>query len=472
MNKSKKPINTKLFIITIMALFITSILLFVIYAVMQVKKPDKKAPAASPSAVPTEEAVNKNETAMLAVIREADSELYVITLTNAETGETDMYTYTGATDVKDKYGKILSAKQLEIGEMVDVIYDQISKRISKIQISSEIWEYSGIKNLLFNTEKQVISFLGDRYKYDDGILVLDNGEETILDGFNKRDAFTIRGYGYKICSIVLTRGHGYLKLMDAEKFIGGNIYIGNRIWKQIVEDMVITVPEGVYDVTVEYGDYSGTEAVKINRHETITFYAGGYAPAAESTGRVYYNIFPDGANLYIDNILRDYSGPIELTYGLHTVEVTMGGYKTYTRSITINKTESSYSISLSQTLPGEEDTSSTGNESNNGSQAEISAAPTGKPSNNTEGTSGNDTTSEVPVKIDDDRTITIFYTSGTEVYFDGTYVGEVENGRLVVPKYIGTFEIDLYLEGYDIVSYTMEVADDNENVEITIPGLN
>lgn len=148
----------------------------------------------------------------------------------------------------------------------------------------------------------------------------------------------------------------------------------------------------------------------------------------------------------------------------------MGGYRTYTGNITVDKTENSFTVTLSQTPVGEEDNPY---DIDNGDEY-ISQNPdlTPGPTRPDEGNrpSEGDTTSEMPVKIDDELTITIYCTNGTEVYFNGTYMGEVANGKLVVPKYIGTFEIDLYLEGYDIVPYTMEVEDDNENVEITLPG--
>lgn len=498
MNKNKKALNSNKIIILLMSLFSISILLLVANAFIQDNNKEKKPSSnASSDIEPTEAPYNKNETSMLAVICEVDSDLYIMNLTNAETGETDMYTYTGGTDIKDKFGKILSAKQLKKGEMADVVYDSISNRVTKIQISSDIWEYNGMNGLLFNTDKRVISFLGDRYIYDDGLLVLNKGKETVLEGFIKRDVFTIRGYGHKVCSITLTRGHGYLRLMDAESFIGGSIYVGHRIWEQIEEGMVLTVPEGVYDVTIESGKYKGMETVKISRDETVTFYAGGYGAVAESTGRVSFNINPEGAHLYIDNVLRDYGSPVELSYGLHTVEASLGGFRTYTGTITVDRTDSGHSITLSQASQEEIDIADAGNDGevyephddewagsvldNNSEQTGDDSVPdntsehariTSVPDNTSEqggNTSSGSTSSGSYIKIDREKTITLYYVDGTEVYFDGTYVGEVSGGKLVVPKYIGTYDIDLYSEDKGKVNYIMEVDDDGENVEITIP---
>lgn len=485
MKKSTGLFNSNKFIITVMSLFIITILILAVTALTQDKNKEKEPSVkTTPSASPTEAAENKNEGNMLVVIREIDSELYVMSLTDADTGETSMYTYTAATDVRDKYGKVLSAKQLNKGEMADIVYDTVSNRISKIQISSDVWEYNGLNSLLFNTKKKVITFLGDRYYYDDGILVLDGSLETDLDGFIKKDVFTIRGYGYKICSVTLTRGHGYLKLMDAESFVGGNIYIGNGIWEQVIDDMVLAVPEGEYDVRIEFGKYEGTETVKIVRHETSTFYAGGYGPLAESVGRVYFDIYPYGANLYIDNILHNYADSVEITYGLHNIEVNLGGYRTYSGSITVDRTESSYSVTLSPTSPDDENTiggnideniDGNTNEPNN-NIATITGAPdntseltniTPAPDNTSE--QGNKVDSGSNNKVTNENTMTIYYANNTEVYIDGTYVGDIANGKLVISKHIGLIEIDLYNEERGIVNHTLEIEDDGEDYEITIP---
>jgi len=533
MDKTEKPTNVrktsyaKVPIICMM-LFLSLIVISSIYKEILPNKSEDKPKASDPTTVPATAtpAASNNEGSMLAVVKEVDSDLYVITLVDAESGETDMYTYTGATDVRSKYGIIISAKQLRKGDMVDVIYDMVSKKVSGIRVSSseDVFVYSGMQALLFNTKKNIITLLGSRYIYDDSLIVMEDGKEITINGFNKKDVFTVRGYGHKICSIELTRGHGYLRLADDEKFIGGNIYVGTRIWQQITDGMVVEVPEGTYDVTVEHKDYNGTQKLRIERYETTLFYVGGYAPQALSVGRVYFSIYPEGAALYIDNAVKSFDKAIELTYGIHTVEVSMGGYKSYVGNITIDKTETHYTVALSESPnngnnspvdpygdgdnngngdnngdsdgdgDNDDDDNDNGNGNNDGdgdgdddgdgdNDSTLTEdtdpngmegpdyAPTPTPTDGqNNGNTSTDNTSEVRLRVDYDHTIVIKCTNGVEVYFDGTYVGEIIGGSLVIPKYIGNFEVDLYLEGYDVASYTLEVANDHEDVEITLPG--
>lgn len=476
MIRNEKGKNTKLIILGTMSFFIVLIIIFVITALTEDGGADgsKTTPSAVPVITKTPSETYENEKTILGVVNDVNAESYLISLIDVDSDEAIILTYTGGTQVLDKYDKVLSAKQLNMGEMVDVIYNEITKKAYMIKRSSKGWEAIGVKGLLINNEKQILTILNRRYRYSDSLLVIDNEVQIELTGFVKKDVVTIRGYGQKIYSVVLTRGHGYLKLSDEDAFIGGNIYVGGRMWEQITENMLLTVIEGEYDITVEFGDFSGTKTVKIPRNEVVSLSVGEFGPEAQSLGRAYFTILPVGAALYIDGVRRNYEGPVELVYGTHSIEVTMGGYQSYKGSISIDRTENQFSITLSENLGGEEQeeqeeqavtitgipTPAYGQTPTTG----TAVIPTSRPGNN------DDNTSEVAVWIDTEHTITVTCTSGTEVYFDGNYVGEIANGTLVVPKYIGTFDIDLYLEGYDSKSYTMEFVNDGENEYLNLPG--
>ena len=54
-------------------------------------------------------------------------------------------------------------------------------------------------------------------------------------------------------SVTVEKGHGYLRLVNDENFVGGWLEIGQTQIVRITEDMlVVTVPEGSYQVDISY----------------------------------------------------------------------------------------------------------------------------------------------------------------------------------------------------------------------------
>ena len=59
-----------------------------------------------------------------------------------------------------------------------------------------------------------------------------------------QDELTIRGIDKTIWSVIVTKGHGTVKLKDYEAFLG-SITVGYEAVQEITEDMTITVREEI-----------------------------------------------------------------------------------------------------------------------------------------------------------------------------------------------------------------------------------
>ncbi len=70
--------------------------------------------------------------------------------------------------------------------------------------------------------------------------------------------------------------------------------------------------------------------------------------------------------------------------------------------------------------------------------------------------------------VDEAHTITIAEPMGAAVYLDGTFKG---TAPCSFPKSIGTHTITLSMSGYTTKSYTVEIANDYENVEWKFPAM-
>ena len=64
---------------------------------------------------------------MVGVVTGVDAEEKKITLLNVQTDEIISLEYTGASDIRSKYDKVIAGAQLNLGDMADVTYQGVTK---------------------------------------------------------------------------------------------------------------------------------------------------------------------------------------------------------------------------------------------------------------------------------------------------------------------------------------------------------
>ncbi|HEX3077026.1 MAG TPA: hypothetical protein VHQ24_09200, partial [Lachnospiraceae bacterium] len=106
----------------------------------------------------TDNGVEKNyDKQTLAVVKQMDTEGKTITIFNIEDQKDVTLSYTGGSDIRDKYDKVLSMKQIAIGEMVDAFYMEEDSKLVALHISKEAWEYQGVGNLTIDNINKSMS---------------------------------------------------------------------------------------------------------------------------------------------------------------------------------------------------------------------------------------------------------------------------------------------------------------------------
>ena len=137
----------------------------------------------------------------------------------------------------------------------------------KMRISKKAWEYIDVSNLSIDRDMKIMKVGPKKYKYTDDIVILDGENFISVDGLKEQDLLTLRGENEVIWSVTVNKGHGTVRLIDTEGFLGGHVTVGYEAMQEIAENMVITVREGNYNLTVENGKYSATKNVTITRNE-------------------------------------------------------------------------------------------------------------------------------------------------------------------------------------------------------------
>lgn len=421
---------------------------------------------------------NAQDISTTAVVLETDKVTKVIRLFDINKNEEVSLNYTGGTNILDKYGQFISIDRVERGLIVDISYQSSKNRLTDLIFSDKAWEYIGVNNLSIYPDERTIKIGRANYTYEgDKPYVIDYDSFITLEDLAVQDELTVRGIDETIWSLIVTKGHGRVRIKDSEAFIGGSITVGYEAVSQVTENMVITVREGSYNLTIENGEFSGTKNITVNRNEETVVSVGDLGPEPVKYGKTSFEILPFGADLFIDKELRTYANPIELPYGEHSIEVSLGGYSTYRGDIVVDYASKKIQISLPE-LQSRENVSVVEWEDPIGIDEETVYTQYNDWDNEQQNNDQdipdhidylveNTDYEEDPV-VDNSRQIYIQKPTGASVYLNGEFKG-VSPGSF--RKVIGSHVITFIKKGYKTKSYTIDIADDGLDTYISLPDL-
>lgn len=396
----------------------------------------------------------ENGVQFLAVLKEINTADAVMTLLDTQSGQDIILNYTGGTQLFDKYEKVLSISQLSSGVMVDAYYNSKTLKLTKVQLSEQAWEYKRVTNWSIYDVEQRLDIADSKYRYSDKTVITREGKLLETKDLHITDELIVRGYDRFIWSIQVVKGHGTLIFKDYEDFIGGTAYIGTKEILPVTEDMRVVVREGTYDITLEKGSLKGTKTLTVIPQESFIVDMGEFKKPLAQTGEVTFVISPFGADLKIDDTEKEYEDPVTLEYGEHKIEVSLGGYTTYTGTFKLEEAEKTVNIDLAETKKETSDT-----ENNEDTESE----------NNSSNTTDKDTnTTKDYEQVTAKNYIYVQEPEGASVYFNGEFKG---TSPVSFPKEAGTNYITLIQSGYSTKTYTVEVNDDKEDVKLTFPAM-
>lgn len=387
--------------------------------------------------------VGSYDSADTAVVLSVDAGIGYVTFMNIATGKQYTLAYDGTTYVKDKYEGSMSMSQIKAGDVVDITFLKSKKRLASVQISPQAWEYNDIVNYNLGGVNKTAAIGSNTYSLPDDVVVLSEGRRTeVMDVVNK-DVLTIKGIDHKICSIKVEKGHGYLRLSNDQALVGGWIEVGNAVIAQITENMMLTVPEGSYQVILSNGGASTIKNVVIERDKEVILNAGDLDIVQDKTGKIIFSVKPADATVSIDGSAVDISKEVELSYGIHRVRLEAEGYQTMSKYIQVGSEYASLSFTMEEAVEGENDDSGIKEEESKTDSGDVETAVT-----------QNQVYIDAPV--------------GVEVYMDGSYMGICP---VNFKKVTGSHTIALRKTGYQSKSYTIYLYDDGQDITYSFTDL-
>lgn len=390
------------------------------------------------------------ETGTTGVVKKIDTAAQKITFYNVSFNTVEEYQYSGGTEILSQNSVDKSMSQVEPGQVYRYVTGSGSQMLTRMQEASDIQQLQEA-SVTVDAEKKQITVNGDTtYAYTDNLVVLSDGESIepleILDS----DQVTFRGVKGLAYSLVVTKGHGYIKPTGYKDFLGGTLTVEGEAIVPVSKEMLLMVPEGQQKMSMVNGDLTGEVEVQVKRGQVTKVDMKKYQSQMPDTARVTFEIQPQGAELYVNGSLTDYSKKVPLKYGNHSIKVVLEGYNDYSGVVTIKDAGPTIRINLAE------------------QEAQVDSSDGSSSDSSVSSDSDSSSSQSEQEKTDTDHKITVSAPAGAAVYINGTYKG-------VAPcsftKVIGSVTLTLTKEGCTTKSYSVTITDDAQDVSWSFPDL-
>ncbi len=411
---------------------------------------------------PLEDGMSAKDTA---VYISHDEDNSTIRLLNPGNNKVYEVYYDRLTEFYDRFGKVSVIELFDTGSVVDVDISVYSKKVTKLQQSPDAFIRRNIENYTVNANRGVLSCEGENFRISVDTPVFKSGKRLKPADISDGDTITVMGMEHDAYSIIITSGDGHVRLSGTEYFIGGWVQIGKDIIKPVVEEMIIDVPEGTYDMVVTYNGRGGTKHIEVERGREITVDISDLKGELIKYGTLVFTILPASAQpkVKIDGEEIDYLEPKELEYGVYRIEVEAEGYLPIRENISVGQDMANIQIELTKMEedtddPKEKSPSAPALSQNSssvwdaGSSTSASTSASSSASSSSSGSGSIPTTTKGRLYIDSPE--------GAEVYYDGSYKGVVPTGFSKTP---GTHVITLRKDGYRTKTYTVTFDDSTDD---------
>lgn len=377
--------------------------------------------------VPEEEPVDIFTSAACGVVEAVDTENSTVTFYLVDRKEQRTFSYDAATLVQDRHGSALTMAQLTLGEVVDIAYNDELSKMGSVVYSMDGFSYDSISNYVLDEGKGTVQIGSDIFGMGNGIKVFSGNEQMELSQILKHDIVSFRGVGSEVVSIIVDKGHGYLKLENDEALIGGWVEVGQTVIQQISDNMLITVPEGSYTVRLTANDIEEYREITVERNKETVIDLGDIEVKKPVNGAVTIQVTPEDAEVYIDDMLVNASYQMRIPLGIHKITAKAEGYDAFSEYFEVTEETTAVKMTLKE-----------------------ASTVSGNASKKTA------------------YTMTVQAPENVEIYQDNLYIGITP---VTYEKSPGTHTITLRKNGYETRSYQIVVADDDKDAIYSFPDL-
>lgn len=421
------------------------------------------APVYDDSAEPVE------ETELFGIVSHIDEVNGKVTFKSVQYATETELSFSAGTDVRDKYGDVITLSQVQLGSVVDVVYDANRDKLISMHMTKNelVTEMKSITKAVVDNANNTVSFNGQTYSMTKNVTAFSDNTTIAVNEICPIDQITVWLYNDMVCSMYVELGHGYLKLKDYATYIGGMVEVGYDVIMPVTEDMLLTVPEGEYTLRISKGEDAGTKPVTIVKNQEVVLSLADIAIEPKPSGFVMFKVEPAGAAIYIDGKRVNAEGAVEITYGKHRIQILAEGYKTYSATFNVNYAYKikEYTLEPENGTTEEEDSDSSSNKKTESTKSESDDEEDGDEDDEKASTTESNSSDDGK---ETDNKVTISGPAGVTVYLDGEYVGIAP---ISFTKVVGSHILTLSMSGYLSKSYTVTFVDDGKDITLEYDSL-
>ena len=385
--------------------------------------------------------VGKYDSADTAAIRDIDTVRKKIRFRNHSTGKNYTLSYDNTSMIYDARGTALSAALLEPGQIVDVTFLKSTKHVTTLNVSNEAWTIENTRDHELVRGDGTANIKGEIYKIYPRTLVMADGSLALAEDVLSTDTVTVSGIGKEIYSIMVTSGHGYVSLssetVEDQSLVGAWIELNNDVIHKISPNMLLSAPEGDYNLQIIGNGANYQSEVNISRNQETVVDTSNVNITKPKEGLVTFEIIPETAEVFVDGEKVLTQTPQSVRYGYHSLKVIADGYVTQNKYLKIGTPNSVINIELEA-----DEASDASSEASSVTAGNIGSVPSSSASLTSIGTNIGDvssivssaaSTASTSSESSDSQTnkvisgYKLYFDKpyGAELYFDGSYMGMI-----------------------------------------------
>jgi hypothetical protein len=215
-------------------------------------------------------------------------------------------------------------------------------------MADSVWQYDDIVRFSVDEEGGILRIADSNYRITPETRVFSDGEAVEFSDISANDILSVIGQDKDILSVRITTGHGELALLNTELFEGSFLQLNTNIFAEITPEMTLELPEGDYLLAVANNGWGGSCEIQVVRGETVQVDLDTIKGEGPKFGTVRFVFDMEEVYLTIDGTSVDYSEPVTLQYGKHSLKAACTGYTELSKYLFVNSEEATIAISFAE----------------------------------------------------------------------------------------------------------------------------
>ncbi|WP_026492304.1 PEGA domain-containing protein [Butyrivibrio sp. XPD2002] len=294
--------------------------------------------------------LGKYDSADTASVKQVNTYSKTIQFRNHDIGKNYTLSYDNTSMIYDIHGRPMSASRLEVGQVVDITFLKGVKHLNSLIISDDAWVEEEVNNFDLVSDDETAKVNGTVFHITPKTLIISDGQSVNPEDILMTDTIRVSGIDKEIYSIVVTRGHGYVSLssdrVNDRSLVGAWIELDKEVIRKITPNMLISAPEGNYNVSILGNGAKFSSEIVVNRNEETVIDTSVAEVEPIKEGNVTFVVTPSTARIFVDGdeILSEV--PYTFTYGKHKLHVMAEGYEPQDHTLKVAEPNATLFIDL------------------------------------------------------------------------------------------------------------------------------